>query len=263
MKLDTLPKITARTISNLLREKHSQDVFVEECKDGPTQSRIEHFKMDAWVMNKSWANPCVTAYEIKCSRNDFLRDTKWRAYLPLCNELYFICPRDLIAESEVSDGVGLMYVASTGNRIFAKRKAAYRDVTIPEEVFRYILMCRATIGTPTTDNARNWRAWLEKKAEDRELGWDVSKAIREHCHELECQNERLKTQCQSYDQIAKFCDSLGLTDFHHTPWSVQRKVESLMQAVPPGLLESLRQVIQSATQAEFNLKKLNEQEAAA
>lgn len=79
----------AKNILRLLEAKHSKDLLIPECKDGPTQSVSEHLRMDAWVMNRSWAHPCYTAYEIKVTRSDFLNDRKWRGYLPYCNEFFF------------------------------------------------------------------------------------------------------------------------------------------------------------------------------
>lgn len=64
--------ITAKAILELLRAKHAEDVFVPECKTGPSQGH-DHSRFDAWVMKKSWANAATIGYEIKVSRSDFLR----------------------------------------------------------------------------------------------------------------------------------------------------------------------------------------------
>ncbi|MEO8467548.1 MAG: MmcB family DNA repair protein, partial [Gammaproteobacteria bacterium] len=134
----------ASTLLALLRARHADDVFVDECKSGPTQL-TEHERIDAWVMAKSWAHPMVTGYEIKVSRGDFLRDQKWQRYLPMCNALYFVCPAKLIAPNELPDDVGLMWASMTGSRLYTKKRAKPRDVTIPEDVWRYILMSRVRI----------------------------------------------------------------------------------------------------------------------
>jgi hypothetical protein len=46
-----------------------------EVKNGPTQWG-KHYRMDAVAIKKSWANPCITCYEVKVDRQDFLRDEK-------------------------------------------------------------------------------------------------------------------------------------------------------------------------------------------
>src|SRR5687767_11755578 len=124
------PKFDASVILAMLTNKHAEDVFVPECKDGPSHGSM--CKLDGWAMAKSWARPCVTGYEIKVSRSDFLRDNKWPSYLPMCNELYFVSPRDVIKPEECPEPCGLLYVADSGTRLFTKKKAPYRSVTIPE-----------------------------------------------------------------------------------------------------------------------------------
>lgn len=46
----------AGTIVALLRTKHAEDVFVDECKDGPTHYG-HHLRMDAWAMKKKLGEP--------------------------------------------------------------------------------------------------------------------------------------------------------------------------------------------------------------
>ena len=82
--------MNADTILSLLRKKHVQDIFVPNCKTGPSWTATDYWIFDAWVMNKSWTNQRVIGYEIKVSRSDFLQDSKWRSYLGYCNMLYFL-----------------------------------------------------------------------------------------------------------------------------------------------------------------------------
>lgn len=48
--------LAASEILKLLAIKHSGDVFVPECKDGPTHY-VSHSRLDAWVMARSWSKP--------------------------------------------------------------------------------------------------------------------------------------------------------------------------------------------------------------
>src|SRR4051812_34483562 len=79
--------LTSSEVVRLLAQRHAEDVFVPECKGGPSWTD-EHKRMDAWAMKKSWSRPLVCAYEVKVSRSDFTADRKWHAYLPYCNEFY-------------------------------------------------------------------------------------------------------------------------------------------------------------------------------
>lgn len=250
-------KITAEMIVKLLREKHSEDVFVTECKDGPTQS-ASHFRMDAWAMNRSWANPCVSAYEVKVSRADFLGDNKWRSYLPCCNQLSFVCPRGLIRIDELPAEVGLYYVASTGGRLTTQRKPVWRDVVIPDSVWRYILMCRATIKGEgaSMSKADYWREWLAEKKEDRRLGYECAKAIREHVSDVESENRKLTSKMKDYDGIREVLNKLGWTE-PDKEWisaaMVERKVASLKEVVPPWFIRQLADLERECARLRTNI----------
>lgn len=250
---------TAKDIVQILRNKHSSDVFVAECKDGPTQGST-HFRMDAWAMSRSWANPCVSAYEVKVSRGDFLNDNKWRAYLPCCNQLSFVCPRGLIRFDELPADVGLYYVASTGSRLTTQRKPVWRDVQIPDSVWRYILMCRAKItGEQDVESkADYWRQWLSDKNEKRKLGWECSKAIREHVSRVDSENDRLTSKMREYDDIREVLVNLGWKEPDKERWltgaTVERKVRSLREAVPPWFTRQLKDLAASCHRLEKNIQ---------
>ena len=73
---------TSTEIKIALSHKHIKDFFLTECKSGSTWfSPVGDMKiLDALAIRKSWASPCFTGYEIKVSRSDFLRDTKFYTY---------------------------------------------------------------------------------------------------------------------------------------------------------------------------------------
>lgn len=52
----------------------------------------------------------IKIFEIKTSRNDFLRDDKWEKYLDYCEYFAFVCPKDVIKESELPEKIGLVYI---------------------------------------------------------------------------------------------------------------------------------------------------------
>lgn len=187
------PTLTARSLSatllELLAAKHSQDLFVPECKDGSTWLRNSHSRLDAWVMLRSWAKWKTIGYEIKIDRNDFLRDEKWPNYLELCHELSFVCPQGLIDPAELPEGVGLLWASKNFKRLFTKRKAARREIETPVNLLLYILMCRAVVVNdmyeangnllPRAAQAQRWREWLEGERSTRDLGHMVGQAVAE------------------------------------------------------------------------------------
>lgn len=248
----------AREILEALSLRHLGDVFVPECKIGPS-CFVGCPRLDAWVMKKSWTNPLTIGYEIKVSRGDFLSDNKWQSYLPYCNEFYFACPSKMIDKSEVPDVAGLLYLTSTGTRLICKKKAPYRDVQIPEEVFRYILMARVYVTNVDIVNISSceyWKNWLREKEENRELGHRVSEAIRSKVIDVEQENRRLKGKIEEYEDVEKLLKQFGIEGDYYFEGVVRRKLEDLQKVVPGELENSLQDLKRIIDRFEKNLKKL-------
>lgn len=110
----------------------TQDSFYAEVKTG--KSRPGHFRLDAVAFRKSWLNPCITGYEIKISRADFLRDNKWQNYQKYCHEFWFVCPvvgvdgNPVINVDELPGDVGLIYYSVEHDSLFVKRRAMRREI---------------------------------------------------------------------------------------------------------------------------------------
>lgn len=263
----------AKELIDLLASRHSKDVFIPECKDGPTHY-TSHVRMDAWAMNKSWAHPVVSAYEVKVSRADFLKDNKWPAYLPLCNQFYFVAPAGLIDLFELPAEAGLLTAAGKGDgaRLLTKKKAPHRDVMIPEEVYRYILMCRVTTAPENvwgnTDNGDYWRRWIGEKAEKQKLGHRVSKRIAERAAEIEVENYRLRREIEEYAALQRWLDDQKL---RITDWALQQKLTDRLKAqqsvFDSALINAMREarnkIDDALTVAESHERDLVEKQARA
>ena len=253
----------AKTILDKLRNKHSEDIFVPECKAGPSQF-VGCPRMDAWVMKKSWVNPLAIAYEIKVSRSDFLGDKKWNTYLPYCNELYFVCPWKLIMPDEVSGQVGLIWSSKTGSRLFTKKKAQYREVDIPIDLFKYVLMSRVKITKCDRFSYQDyWHNWLAQKKQDVNFGHLVGKKIQEtikkEIKEARAKNETLKKQMKRYETIRSIIKELGFNpDTYFNTWNVHDKLKDLNKVVPSELWTSLDGTIYALTRFQKTLKSLME-----
>lgn len=235
-------KISAQMLLDLLATRHSGDVFIPECKDGPSQG-CEHLRMDAWAMKRSWSNPNITGYEIKISRADFLQDEKWRGYLPYCNSFSFVTAPGVILPGELPDDVGWTVAASTGSCLFTKKKAPYRDVQIPESIWRYIVMCRTRITKETsTEGAREfWTQWLASKNEDKYLGHRVGRKLKEviskQIYEAQCENQRLKMELTGLQDVRTMLAKefgFGVDGTVPDEWAVKRKLKRI-QSEASGL----------------------------
>jgi hypothetical protein len=239
--------MTSDTILVLLRERHAGDVFVGECKDGPTAFG-SHCRLDAWAMKKSWANPCMSGYEIKISRSDFLKDDKWPSYLPLCNQFWFAAAPGVIEPQEVPPGAGLLVVASTGRMLRTIKKAPYREVEAPVDLYRYILMHRTKVVAQfcheedPQERADFWRRWLAEKDERMRLGIQVGKRLREtfatQVAEVQESNRRLKEENSRLQEVAALLRELKIDP---RGWHTVDKVrKSLTEVIPEHVESDLR-----------------------
>ncbi len=160
--------VTAQTISQELKKKHDAlgDVYFAQVKNGSTWFTKDRVRiLDGWAMNKSYASPTYTGYEIKISRGDFVRDDKWESYLPYCHRFYFVCPRGMIRPKElVNPNVGLIYYNpdSPVKKLRTVKSPHRRTIeTPPAEFFQYLLFSKVDVQTdpdPTTEEMRRDRA---------------------------------------------------------------------------------------------------------
>ena len=133
--------MTEAEITALLAQKHGSDIFIPQCKTGPSYG-AKVLILDAWVVPHSWVKPII-CYEIKVSRSDFLRDAKWRDYLPYCHQFSFVVPYQMVTREEVPAEAGLSWVSKNGKAIrCVKRAPIRRDAEIPYWIFQYAMMWR-------------------------------------------------------------------------------------------------------------------------
>ncbi len=244
--------MNASVIKELLAVRHKNDIFVSECKDGPTHT-ANHLRMDAWAMKRSWTNRISYGYEIKINRQDFLRDEKWHNYLGYCNEFYFVCPSKLISPDEIPAEVGLLYTASTGTRLYTKKKAARRNITIPEKLYLYILICRAKINGADIDTdldvtKKYFQSYVKDKDENRELGYMVSAKIRQKVSATMQENAELKHRIEIFDDLTKRLDEIGIDMTKPLrSWDVHKKIDDLLGEIPPSLSRDLSRMVSDLT----------------
>ena len=263
--------MVAADIINLISKKHSKDLVVPECKNGPSAG-YTHMRMDAWVMARSWSHPLVTAYEVKVSRQDFLNDRKWMDYRQYCNEFYFACPAGLIQPNELPEDVGLYWASKSGLRLFNKKKAVFTECGNMEDVFRYILMSRAEIRPPEKigrtiyeANEEFWKEWLVKKELSWNFGQVVGKkiqerireeitSVQERIHAVERENENLWT-------VKEFISENGFQEVcGRWVWKtdLDKMVCKLKKKLPPDFREKLEDLIEKLTEVYKDLEVMED-----
>lgn len=203
------------TVLEALRIRHAKDVFVDECKMGSSWNGTR--RLDGWALLKTWSPFTIVGYEIKTDRGDFLQDRKWVEYLPVCHELYFVCPANLIALEELPADVGLLW-ATKGTRLQTKRKAVRRepDASALVTLMGYVLMSRTRIvenmweAQNKESNEEFWRRWLTEKNERLTLGKAVSKRLKDTVNELHGRTQRAESDRQRLEHVEARLVELGL-----------------------------------------------------
>lgn len=239
-------KIRADMLKRALSKKHYQDFFLTEVKNGATHFANELLIMDALAIKKSWANPCITGYEIKVSRQDFLRDEKWPAYKALCHRFSFVCPKGLIEPSEIPEDVGLIWYNSEKQTLYTKRKSVYRNIEISAEMLYYILMSRL-------DNERHpffssereaIEAYLEEKEAKRKLSVlykhklaEEAESAIEEAKNAKYEYETYKKDADNFKKVIKIMRDNGIW-FNEWHWE-----KNLQNALKAGLPSNIERII--------------------
>jgi hypothetical protein len=249
--------ITSKQISELLVGKYTKDfVCIPQCKIGGAWHMNNCQIIDMWCMAKSWAHPRTIGFEIKVSRNDFLRDIKWREYLNYCTEFYFVAPPDIIAPDELPPEAGLMITSKNVKMLVTKKKAPMIDVDIPESIYRYILMWRAKITdedqTPVS-NSEYWKEWLETKAINGDIGYKVSRKVseivRNRIEKTEDENLKLKREIKNLQEVKQFLESIKFDprnfQYRNKQESLRDIIRRIDKDIPKGLIESIESSMNS------------------
>ena len=246
------------TILGLLLKKHTKDLCVPECKTGPSWYNTNLRSIDLWVMARSWTKGFTTAYEIKITRSDFLRDEKWRDYLLFCTDFYFVAPPGVIDPKELPPEAGLIISSKNGVRLYTKKKCVRREVEIPETLFRYILMWRTKIGRnhqqENEDSKEYWTRWLKEKRANQELGYRVSKKVSrilsERVDKAHTESHRIQKANEKLQEIKDLIAKLGFKPTEICRWGFKERFEQRLKELNAGLLEKFLPWLK---QAEVNL----------
>lgn len=239
--------VSASGLLAALAERHKLDVFVPECKNGPT-SQGNHRRMDAWVMLKTWSPVTMIGYEIKVSRSDWRRDQKLDEYAGLCHLLNIVAPKGVVPIEELPEGVGLLELAGTGTgqRLITKRRASRREIDVPSALLIYVLMSRTTIDA-RNDHAGNprWRrdeleAWVNGKECRSRLHHALSQKIRSAFDACDEDRRRAVDTATKLEHINARIRELGFDPTQQVQtWQVERRLRALDGAIPDASLHQI------------------------
>lgn len=98
--------------------------------------------LDGLAVKISWTRPEYHGYEIKVSRGDFLRDTKYTEYLPYCSAFSFVVPSKIVKKEEVPAEAGLIYYKDGTLHTVKKAPALVVDDARLLSMLRYLVYYR-------------------------------------------------------------------------------------------------------------------------
>lgn len=262
----------ADIILSALQKKHTDkqhpDAFFTQVKNGPTHTaqRGELRILDGLAVKKSWAQPCLTGYEVKVSRSDFLSDDKWTDYLPLCHELYFVCPSGLIKPEEVGEEVGLIYYNGKSGSLATIKKAIYRNIELPTDMLYYIIMSRIEDDRhPFFSTQREMlEAWVEDKESRNRLAHRVRGKLWETIEkqQVELDELRRKVYWNEYNvrdlqEIRSVLQAFGLNIY---PRGLEKDLRAMTKsAIPSGMMRSIDRLLEAADVLKTLVNRTKEQ----
>lgn len=242
-------KVRSHEITYALSNRNCDELFLTEVKTGPS-TMSETLRFDALSIKKSWTKPCITGYEVKVSRSDFLHDDKFIHYKNYCHRLYMVCPKDLIAPSELPEDIGLIYYNPEKKTLHTKRIAHLRDIEISFSLLYYILVSRISNDIhPFFNETKDYiEAYLLDKADRNKLAYKFKSKLIENVVRAETETENLKRELEKSieksnerDELVKILRDKGLL----TSWdyrNIETLRENLGRKYPKELCDAIKDI---------------------
>ncbi|RUT48786.1 DNA repair protein MmcB-related protein [Paenibacillus anaericanus] len=229
-------------------------MFLTEVKTGRTYDNNELLKFDALAMKPSWANPCLTGYEVKVSRSDFMQDQKWPGYMAYCNKFSFVCPKGLIQKEELPEEVGLIWYYPDTGALRTIRPAKHRLVEIPSDIYQYMLMSRIDPDRHPFFGSRRemLEAYVEDRVNRKSLGKEVGSKLanelyeaRKQLDENQWEYNNLKSESELMGTVRTVLAEYGIRIYKYNDWQSQIR-QRMTTGVNPQMIKLLNEVTENA-----------------
>jgi hypothetical protein len=116
--------------------------FLNACL-GSVFKKSKTARADLVVCTPSYTRFCLSVYEVKVTRADFLSDIrscKWRDYLPHCHRFYFAVAKGVADKSDIPDEAGLVVRGPKGWHTAVA--APKRTLDIPRETMLALVFAK-------------------------------------------------------------------------------------------------------------------------
>jgi len=251
MARQTQPKVRVDQILHALSKRNQREIFLTKVKTGPTTAAGPPLhKIDALSIKPSWSAPCITAYEVKVSRSDFLNDDKWPAYREVSHRFYWACPAGMIQPEEVADDCGLIWYNPETGGLSTRIKALFRNIEMPVLLLYYIVISR--LGDPErhpffSSRREYLEAWLQDRAERVMFGARVGTKLATEVGEANERVRKAESKVQALEkQLDLWTRVQGILREHGVntgEWNVERRLrERLSRGVGGEVLHGLNDI---------------------
>jgi DNA repair protein MmcB-like len=215
--MGTKMKMTEAQVARVIdAHRHGNDFVITHVKSGATWWNHNLKIMDLVAIKLSWANPCFTGYEIKCSRQDFLGDEKWPGYMDYCHRFSFACPKGVITKDDIQNlpikGVGLVTINDQG-KPFTVVKSQYRPVDISPDFLMAIIFNKLEPDRYPFYGTREayLRGWLDNKVRNGELGRLVKSKLINELGKIEDRIREIERVAEHEREVVKqLSDKFGI-----------------------------------------------------
>lgn len=234
--------MTAQDISRLLAARHSDGVYVPQCKMGAAGSRV----LDGWALLPTWSPMTAVGYEIKVSRSDWLKDQKFHDYLAVCHLFCVAAPKGVVHRDELPAGIGLLEPVGSGNgaKLVMRVKPVRRepDAAALSRLMAYALMWRRAEGDPSrmgrARRAEMWRTWVDERRELHRIGRSVSKRMHALIREALQRKDEAEQKAAALAEAAALLAELGVTP-GYSRWETRRRIREALGVDAADVLQSL------------------------
>lgn len=265
--------VTSYDIKLALKKLHESRAtyFITECKTCSTYFSDPQGLLifDGLAIKKSYTRPCVTGYEIKISRSDFLQDAKWHLYLQYCNEFYFVVSKGLIKKEELPDNVGLIYYNPKTHNLRTVKKALWRQIDEPVGVYKYIIYSRLEEDRIPfyNDRAEYAKAYLKNKEDKKNVGYRLGGKLAQDTAEAYAQLEVIQKEMKQMDAdvwkaVREILHQRGIMSYwKNSPEEVAEKLEKELQGSYPKELNGVKYLMKNALEQLEETEKMYAGEA--
>lgn len=267
MKPTAQRKYDAGELLAALKLRHSSDLFIPECKDGPTQTS-SHRRLDAWVLVKTWSPVTTIGYEIKVSRSDWIRDQKIDHYMMLVHRFFVVAPKGIVQPEELPEGAGLIEAIGNDPRLVTRRQAVRHDIELPDNLLIYVLMARVKETqeyTPANERELRMgalRDWTEDRNERERLSYAVNGKIQQKFNEQEARLREIERRMLELDGVRKRICEMGFDPEKPIDgWAVKERLDRLTGVVPVDIRRTVDGTLAALQRMQDALKRLGEASA--